>query len=224
MSGSNTFDSNNIGLLGNQNTISSSSSSSNKLFGNGAIDTVNTDPWKQHSHSRNPSSHSPISLTSPSAIGLNFSDRSFDDDSPSSISNDTKTNTHEVEKHTPDSPFDNMINAKSLLESSSPSSFLDDDAILNDDSLSTSEKKNLLQKLLFLSASNGNIDSVRQILGGPAMAFIDINGKDTNTGSTALIYASCFGYEEVVVELLRYGAAINIQDKSKYKIKPNFFY
>lgn len=69
--------------------------------------------------------------------------------------------------------------------------FEDEDAVASDEKRSESEKKDLLQRALTMAASNGNVDSVRKILGGKAKEYVDVNAPDED-GTPPLIYASCF--------------------------------
>ena len=91
----------------------------------------------------------------------------------------------------------------------------DVEAIVEDETLSEKDKTNKIYKLFFAASSDGDLDTVRDILGGKAEDFIDIDGTD-DSGSTALIYASCFGHEDIVVELLRYGADVDKPDQSEW--------
>lgn len=67
----------------------------------------------------------------------------------------------------------------------------DENAILADEKLSESEKKDLLQKALNMAASNGDVERVTKILSGDAKPLININATDED-GTPPLIYASCF--------------------------------
>lgn len=67
----------------------------------------------------------------------------------------------------------------------------DVDAIAGNEKLSENEKKDLLQKALNMSASNGDVDTINTILRGKAKAFVDLNASDEE-GTSPLIYASCF--------------------------------
>lgn len=69
--------------------------------------------------------------------------------------------------------------------------FEDEDAIASDEKLSETEKKDLLQKALTMAASNGNVESVRKILGGKGKEYVDVDTPDED-GTPPLIYASCF--------------------------------
>lgn len=184
-----------------------------------SIPVTDVDPWQtvvspssaKFSHTRNPSSASPVSLTSPSAIALVTAGSNPDVADPESHSSPLSSS---------DNYFADMVNAQRRLNSE-VGSIDDDDIILRDEEMSVEEKSTKLQKLLWLSASTGNLEMVRQLLGGPAASFIDINSKDEEesggikTGASALIYASCFGHQDIVIELLRYGADVDLQDNCK---------
>lgn len=172
------------------------------------------DPWqgKSITVARNASSASPISLTSPnglSAIGSSATGAVTGFDSAGALTG-TRSGSFDI------------LRAKSALESEA-AAVGDEETILADETLSAAEKGSRLQKILFASASDGDIDTVRDILGGPAKKFIDIDAKD-DSGSTALIYSSCFGNEDVVVELLRYGASVDQPDQCKPVFFSPFFF
>lgn len=67
----------------------------------------------------------------------------------------------------------------------------DEEAVANDEKLSDSEKKDLLQKTLNMAASNGDVEKVQKLVTGSAKSFIDVNASDED-GTPPLIYASCF--------------------------------
>lgn len=67
----------------------------------------------------------------------------------------------------------------------------DENAIIADDKLSESQKKDLLQKALNMASSNGDVEKVTRLLGGNAKSLIDINAPDDD-GTPPIIYASCF--------------------------------
>ncbi|KAF8543102.1 DIL domain-containing protein [Trichophaea hybrida] len=92
---------------------------------------------------------------------------------------------------------------------------LDDEEIATSTKLSDQEKKDLLQKALNMAASNGEEERVRKLLKGGASKIIDVNAPDEE-GTSPLIYASCFGHEEVVEALLEAGANIDQQDKNHW--------
>lgn len=67
----------------------------------------------------------------------------------------------------------------------------DEDAIINNDKMTESEKKDILQRALTMAASNGDTERVKKLLEGEAKPFVDVNLADDD-GTPALIYASCF--------------------------------
>ncbi|KAI1447477.1 hypothetical protein F5Y02DRAFT_407438 [Annulohypoxylon stygium] len=93
--------------------------------------------------------------------------------------------------------------------------FGDVNAIATDDKLSDDEKKSMLQKVLIMSASNGDLDNVNKILTGKAREFVDINAPD-DEGTPALVYASCFGHETVVQALIDAGVDVDKQDRNHW--------
>lgn len=90
---------------------------------------------------------------------------------------------------------------------------VDIEGLLENETISEDEKQLQLQKLLMSAASQGYVDIVRDILGGKASHYVNIDKKD-ESGKTALVYASCFGHEDIVVELLRYGAQVDLPDQT----------
>lgn len=69
--------------------------------------------------------------------------------------------------------------------------FDDEEAVAADEQRSDDEKRDVLQKILIMAASNGNVESINKILNGKARQYVDINAPDDD-GTPALIYASCF--------------------------------
>lgn len=171
------------------------------------------DPWQGKSHhvTRNSGSHTPISLTSPAALSAASGALGLAASATASASASASTVSAVV-----GGQFKDMLEAKQSLSNSIDSAG-DEEAIITDASLSREEKSARLQKILFASASDGQINSVRELLGGPAKEFINLDAKD-DSGSTALIYASCFGNEDIAVELLRYGASVDEPDQCEYRM------
>ncbi|QDS71834.1 hypothetical protein FKW77_009795 [Venturia effusa] len=90
-----------------------------------------------------------------------------------------------------------------------------EDAVLADTSLEDAEKKETLQGMFTMAASNGEIDRVQMFLKAPFREWIDVDAADAE-GTPPLIYASCFGHHEVVSILLAAGAKVDRQDKNQW--------
>lgn len=95
------------------------------------------------------------------------------------------------------------------------SSVMDEDKILEDKKLSDTEKAEAMQAMLNLAASNGDAQKVKRIVEGDGRKFVDLNAPDSE-GTPPLIYASCFGHEDVVAALINAGADINNQDRNQW--------
>lgn len=67
----------------------------------------------------------------------------------------------------------------------------DGEGVATDESLTDDQKKETLQKILNMAASNGDVDKVRDLLGGKARQYLQVNAPDED-GTPPLIYASCF--------------------------------
>ncbi|KAK3899940.1 hypothetical protein C8A05DRAFT_36436, partial [Staphylotrichum tortipilum] len=93
--------------------------------------------------------------------------------------------------------------------------FEDEDTIAADEKRSEDQKRDTLQRIFIMAASNGNVESVNKILNGKARSYVDLNAPD-DEGTTALIYASCFGHESVVQALIAAGADVNKQDRNQW--------
>ncbi|KAF2268396.1 hypothetical protein CC78DRAFT_540693 [Lojkania enalia] len=91
----------------------------------------------------------------------------------------------------------------------------DEATVVADDKLSHDEKREALQGLLTLAASNGELARVQRLLSGKTKEFIDINAVDAE-GTPPLVYASCFGHEDVVRALIESGAHVDKQDKNRW--------
>ncbi|ODH13940.1 hypothetical protein ACO22_06775 [Paracoccidioides brasiliensis] len=92
---------------------------------------------------------------------------------------------------------------------------MDEDDIAADENMSKGEKREVLQKSLNMAASNGDVERVRKLVGGKAREYVDVNTPDEE-GTVPLIYASCFGHQEVVSALLEAGAYVDKQDRNQW--------
>ncbi|PGH37120.1 hypothetical protein GX50_00103 [[Emmonsia] crescens] len=92
---------------------------------------------------------------------------------------------------------------------------VDEDDIATDEKMSDSEKRDLLQKSLNMAASNGDVERVRKLVEGKARHYVDVNTPDEE-GTVPLIYASCFGHQDVVSALLEAGADVDKQDRNRW--------
>ncbi|KAJ1337980.1 DIL domain-containing protein [Microdochium nivale] len=93
--------------------------------------------------------------------------------------------------------------------------FEDADTVVADEKLSEDEKKAMLQKAFIMAASNGDTELIRNILGGKAKSYVDINGPDED-GTPPLLYASCFGHGAVVQALVEAGVDVDKQDSNHW--------
>ena len=91
----------------------------------------------------------------------------------------------------------------------------DEEAIAADEKMSDTEKKRMLQKSFHNAASNGDVEQVAQLLRASVRQYIDINGPDEE-GTAPIIYASCFGHQDVVLTLLEAGAEVDRQDRNQW--------
>ncbi|MCJ1294529.1 hypothetical protein MMC34_006087 [Xylographa carneopallida] len=91
----------------------------------------------------------------------------------------------------------------------------DEDSVALDPKLSDEEKKMTLQKSLHMAASNGDVERVRRLVVGNPRKYVDVNVADEE-GTAPLIYASCFGHQEVVSVLLEAGAQVDRQDRNQW--------
>ena len=105
--------------------------------------------------------------------------------------NDTHGDDDLAARGGPDSEARLMEMIAAQAAHSAGGAFEDEDAVAEDEKRSDAEKKELLQRALTMAASNGNVDSVRKILGGKAKEYVDVNAPDED-GTPPLIYASCF--------------------------------
>ena len=91
----------------------------------------------------------------------------------------------------------------------------DEEAVAVNDKLSNAEKRRTLQRSIHNAASNGDAKQVERLVRGSARRYIDINGADEE-GTAPIIYASCFGHQEVVLALVEAGAEVDRQDKNQW--------
>lgn len=97
----------------------------------------------------------------------------------------------ELTKGGPDSEARLMAMLAAQAAHSAGAIFEDEDAVATDETTSSTEKRDVLQKAFIMAASNGNIEAVTKILNGKAREYVDVNAPD-DEGTPALIYASCF--------------------------------
>ena len=67
----------------------------------------------------------------------------------------------------------------------------DEDAIVESKTLDESAKKDRLQRILHMAASNGDSERVEKIVKGKAREYVDLD-KGDEEGTVPLIYAACF--------------------------------
>ena len=91
----------------------------------------------------------------------------------------------------------------------------DEAKVVADEKLTHEEKRVALQGLFTLAASNGELERVQRLLSGKAKEYIDINDVD-NEGTPPLVYASCFGHDDVAHALIEAGAKVDVQDKNRW--------
>lgn len=113
-----------------------------------------------------------------------------------------------------DSRLVQMLAHQARLKNDNPGTG-DEAKVVADDQLSDEEKREALQGLLHLACSNGEIDRVRRLVTGKAKEYIDVDAVDAE-GTPPLVYASCFGHEEVVAALIEAGADVDKQDRNRW--------
>ncbi|KAI9801465.1 MAG: hypothetical protein M1833_002697 [Piccolia ochrophora] len=91
----------------------------------------------------------------------------------------------------------------------------DEDGIATNGDLAEGQKREMLQKSLNMAASNGDVERIQRLVTGRARDFVDVNAPDEE-GTAPLIYASCFGHQDVVAELLSAGANVDKQDRNQW--------
>jgi hypothetical protein len=112
-----------------------------------------------------------------------------------------------------DSKLVQMLASKARLEEDAVNA--GEDAVLADDTLSDTEKRDALQSMFTMAASNGEVERVNALLNGPAKEWVGVDRPDAE-GTPPLIYASCFGHQDVVSILLDAGADVDKQDKNQW--------
>ncbi|KAI6785397.1 Allantoicase [Emericellopsis cladophorae] len=120
-------------------------------------------------------------------------------------------NDYEYEKDTSNAPKDSDTRLMEMLAAQAnhlSTELEDEQAIIDNETLSDSEKKDMLQKALHTAASNGDVDRLNKLLDGSAKDFVDVNAPDED-GTPPLIYASCFA-------LIAKGADVNKQDRNQW--------
>ncbi|KAI9873916.1 MAG: hypothetical protein M1830_010405 [Pleopsidium flavum] len=91
----------------------------------------------------------------------------------------------------------------------------DEESLVMDQNLRDLEKKEMLQRSLNMAASNGDVERIRRLVNGKAKDYVDVNAPDEE-GTAPLIYASCFGHQEVVSVLIDAGANVDKQDRNQW--------
>ncbi|KAG5513245.1 hypothetical protein PMAC_001615 [Pneumocystis sp. 'macacae'] len=102
-----------------------------------------------------------------------------------------------------------------MLQTPAQSSENQDVSVLTEEFLTEEEKRGILQSAFIRAASHGDIERIESMLRGKAREYIDLDGCD-ETGGTAIIFAACYGHQNVVEALLEAGANIHVQDKVKW--------
>jgi hypothetical protein len=94
-----------------------------------------------------------------------------------------------------------------------PKLFPQPDQVFSEDYASTAAKAQKITALMIRSASIGDIATIEECL-SQYREFVDINATD-DAGSSALVYASCMGYIDIVKLLLDNGATVSPKE-AKY--------
>lgn len=127
-------------------------------------------------------------LTAPVlAKPLAFNNLSLDDDEEPGF--DTALSIPSNRDTSPDGRIMEMMAARASQQTSALDE--DEDSIISSEKLSEEEKKEKLQRILHLAASNGDSERVEKIVKGRAREFVDLDAGDEE-GTSPLIYASCF--------------------------------
>lgn len=67
----------------------------------------------------------------------------------------------------------------------------DEDTVLTNNDIPEARKRAILQRLLHMAASNGDLERVRKLIHGASKSYVDVNAPDEE-GAAPIIYASCF--------------------------------
>ncbi|CAO3622326.1 unnamed protein product [Cunninghamella blakesleeana] len=196
-----------------------------------SIKAANTNNKTQQSSYHSPPVLSPISMTTTpsttstvttaSTSSTTSSSSNNNNNSNNNNSNDTASNTR---RHSSFLPLDNL--RLSSLSALSTSPLMNNNNINNKDQLKKEKKKEKvvihkkkkpivvihdkdLVKRFLTAASNGKLNIIKDLFQSCKDL---IYAMDEDDGTTALIYATCFGHIETVQYLLQCGAPIDDQD------------
>ena len=118
---------------------------------------------------------------------LAFNNLSLTDDLDPSF--DTPLSIPSRNDSSPDDRIMEMMAARASQQTSALDE--DEDSIINSKEFSEEEKRERLQSILHMAASNGDAERVEKIVKGKAREFVDLDASDEE-GTSQLIYASCF--------------------------------
>ncbi|KAK4545161.1 hypothetical protein LTR36_003712 [Oleoguttula mirabilis] len=108
-----------------------------------------------------------------------------------------------------------MLAAPGRKASEADVSEAEEEDVLQDDKLSRDAKAQALQDFLFMAASNGDARRVQRLVRGRASDLVKLDAVDAE-GTPPLVYASCFGHQDVVLALLDAGASVDNQDRNQW--------
>ncbi|KAJ3268263.1 hypothetical protein HK104_005420, partial [Borealophlyctis nickersoniae] len=90
---------------------------------------------------------------------------------------------------------------------------LDESEIATSTSLTPEQKKSKVTASYIRAASNGDIAKVKELVDGKWKEYVDLDGRDED-GTTALVYAACFGHTHVAMVVLEAGAKVDECDQN----------